>query len=106
MPYAQVFVTNGGYGGVLQSVQYGLPMVTAGVHEGKNEICSRVGYFKYGINLKREKPTAVQIKNAVGKILADKVYSTNTARLSKEFDAYPVNDLFAGYVQEAISMPV
>ena len=28
MPHAQVFVTNGGYGGVLQAVQYGLHMVT------------------------------------------------------------------------------
>jgi UDP:flavonoid glycosyltransferase YjiC (YdhE family) len=106
MPYAQVFVTNGGFGGVLQSVQYGLPMVTAGVHEGKNEICSRIGYFKYGINLKTEKPTAIRIKNAVNEILQHNTCKTNIARLSKEFETYPVNDLFAGYVQEALCMPV
>jgi UDP:flavonoid glycosyltransferase YjiC (YdhE family) len=106
MPYAQVFVTNGGYGGVLQSVQFGLPMVTAGVHEGKNEICARVGYFKYGINLKTEKPKPLQIKNAVNEVLQNKDYRANTVRLSREFETYAVNDLFAGYVQEAMNMPV
>jgi UDP:flavonoid glycosyltransferase YjiC (YdhE family) len=48
MPYADVYVTNGGYGGTLLSIQNQLPMVVAGVHEGKNEINARVGYFQTG----------------------------------------------------------
>ena len=32
MPYADVYVTNGGYGGVLLSIQNQLPMVVAGMH--------------------------------------------------------------------------
>ncbi len=106
MPHVQAFVTNGGFGAVLQAVQYGLPMVTAGVHEGKNEICSRIGYFKYGINLRTERPSALQIKNAVNKILTDTAYQTNVEKLSKEFESYPVNDLFAKYVQQAMNMPI
>ncbi|HMC84111.1 MAG TPA: nucleotide disphospho-sugar-binding domain-containing protein, partial [Chitinophagaceae bacterium] len=106
MPYAHVFVTNGGFGGVLQSVQYQLPMVAAGIHEGKNEICSRVGYFKYGINLKTETPKAIQIKKAVEEILNNNTCKTNITRLAKEFETYPVYDLFTRYVQEAISIPV
>jgi UDP:flavonoid glycosyltransferase YjiC (YdhE family) len=47
MPYADVYISNGGYGGVLLGIKHNLPMVVAGVHEGKNEICARVGYFKY-----------------------------------------------------------
>ena len=42
MPYADVFVTNGGYGGVMFGISYGLPMVVAGVNEGKNEIWWKV----------------------------------------------------------------
>ena len=73
MPYANVYITNGGYGGVMLGIENKLPMVVAGVHEGKNEICARVGYFKLGINLETEKPTAAQIKKAVEKILAYEV---------------------------------
>ena len=68
MPYTKVYVTNGGYGGVMLGIENKLPMVVAGVHEGKNEICARVGYFKLGINLKTEKPTVTQIKKAVEKV--------------------------------------
>ncbi|HMF72298.1 MAG TPA: hypothetical protein VK616_12550, partial [Flavitalea sp.] len=46
MPYANLYITNGGYGGVLMAIQHNLPMIVAGVHEGKNQITSRVGYFK------------------------------------------------------------
>ncbi|MES2851014.1 MAG: glycosyltransferase, partial [Bacteroidota bacterium] len=56
MPYTDVYITNGGYGGVMLGIENKLPMVVAGVHEGKNEICARIGYFKYGINLKTETP--------------------------------------------------
>ncbi|HZJ59306.1 MAG TPA: glycosyltransferase, partial [Chitinophagaceae bacterium] len=38
MPQLDAYVTNGGYGGVLLGIQNKLPMVVAGVHEGKNEI--------------------------------------------------------------------
>ena len=56
MPKCDVYVTNGGYGGVLLSIDHALPMVCAGINEGKNEICTRIGYFKIGINLKTETP--------------------------------------------------
>ena len=85
MPYADVYVTNGGYGGVLLSIQNQLPMVVAGVHEGKNEINARVGYFKLGINLKTEKPSALQLRKSVEEILSSDVYSQNVKRLSEEF---------------------
>ena len=39
-------------------------------------------------------------------MVAGKDYKTNIEKLSREFETHPVNDLFAGYVQEAISMLV
>ena len=104
MPYAGAFVTNGGFGGVLQAVQYGLPMVVAGIHEGKNEIAARVGYFNYGINLNTEIPKPEQIHKAVAILEENPTYKTNVQRLADEFRAYPVNDLFAGYVAQALTL--
>lgn len=88
MPYADVYITNGGYGGVLLSIQNQLPMVAAGVHEGKNEINARIGYFKLGVNLRTERPKPAQLKNAVEEILNDPGYSENVKRLSEEFNTY------------------
>ena len=78
-------------------------MVVAGVHEGKNEICARVGYFNLGINLATEKPTPVQIKNAVEKILANTTYRTNVEQLSKEFNRYHPGELCGRYVAAVLS---
>jgi UDP:flavonoid glycosyltransferase YjiC (YdhE family) len=98
MPYADVYVSNGGYGGVLLSVQNNLPMVVAGVHEGKNEINARVGYFELGINLKTETPSVSQIRRAVEEIMADKKYADHVASLAREFQEYRPEEICARHV--------
>jgi UDP:flavonoid glycosyltransferase YjiC (YdhE family) len=98
MPYAHAYITNGGYGGVMLGIQNKLPLVVAGVHEGKNEICARIGYFKYGINLKTETPSPAQIKRAVNEVMDNNVYKQNINKLSEEFDRYQPNELCERYV--------
>ncbi len=98
MPLADVYVTNGGYGGVMLSLENKLPLVVAGVHEGKNEINARVGYFKLGINLRTEKPTPAQIRQAVERVLADDTYKRNVNRLSQEFERFNPNQLCKQYI--------
>ena len=88
MPYADVYVTNGGYGGVLLSIQNNLPMVVAGVHEGKNEINARVGYFNLGVNLQTEYPTVKQLQKAVEEVINNPVYLNNVSQLNQEFNEY------------------
>jgi len=98
MPYADVYVTNGGYGGVLLSIQNELPMVVAGIHEGKNEINARIGYFGLGINLKTEKPSILQLRKAVQEVIGTDVYNKNVKRLNDEFRTYNPNELFTKHV--------
>lgn len=88
MPHADVYISNGGYGGVLMSIQNELPMVVAGIHEGKNEINARVGYFGLGINLNTERPTVLQIRKSVEKVLADDTFVKRIATLNQEFKSY------------------
>jgi len=102
MPYADVYITNGGYGGVLLGIENQLPMVVGGVHEGKNEICARVGYFKLGINLKTECPIPAQIRSSVEEILGNVMYKKNVVRLSKEFSQYKPNELCAKYMAQLL----
>ena len=102
MPYADVYITNGGYGGVMLGIENHLPLVVAGVHEGKNEINARIGYFKLGINLKTEKPSPDQIKKAVTEVISNGIYKENIKNLSKEFKEYDTYGLCTAYVQELL----
>ena len=103
MPLCNVYITNGGYGGVLLGIQNKLPMVVAGVHEGKNEICARVGFFKLGLNLKTEKPDPASIRKAVETIITDKSYKQNVINLAKEFGQYNTFTLVEKYLEEIFS---
>lgn len=100
MPYADVYITNGGYGGVMLGIENKLPLVVAGVHEGKNEICARVGYFKYGVNLKTETPTAEQLRVAVNEVTTKSMYKQNVRRLAQEFTHYNPYELCRQYVTQ------
>ena len=100
MPYADVYITNGGYGGVMLGIENQLPLVVAGVHEGKNEINARIGYFKLGINLKTETPKPQQIKAAVEEVITNRTYKENILKLGSEFRGYEPNELTAFYVKD------
>ncbi len=103
MPYVDVYITNGGYGGTLLGIEHELPMVVAGVHEGKSEICARVGYFKLGINLKTETPIPHQLRKAVDEIFRNPEYKNNVTRLAEEFRSYDAKQLAATVVKELIT---
>jgi UDP:flavonoid glycosyltransferase YjiC (YdhE family) len=98
MPYVTAYVTNGGYGGTMLGIMNKLPMVVAGVHEGKNEICARVGYFKLGINLRTERPTPRQVQDAVNRIIMDDEYRTNVKELAAEFARFNPCERSARYI--------
>jgi MGT family glycosyltransferase len=88
MPYTDVYVTNGGYGGVLLAIENEVPLVAAGVHEGKNEISARIGYFGLGVNLKTERPQPAQVKRAVEEALYNPAYKLSVSCLAVEFSKY------------------
>jgi MGT family glycosyltransferase len=102
MPYAGVFVTNGGYGGTLLSIKNRLPLVAAGVHEGKNEVCARIGYFRIGIDLGTETPTPEAIRDGVETVLANATYRENIAKLADEFATYHAEERCAIYITELL----
>jgi MGT family glycosyltransferase len=102
MPYCDAYVSNGGYGGVLLAIENELPCVVAGIHEGKSEICARVGYFELGINLRTETPKPDQIKKSVEEIFRNSGYRNNVIILAKEFTNYNANELTAFHVDSLL----
>jgi MGT family glycosyltransferase len=102
LPYTSVFITNGGYGGVMLGIEHNVPLVVAGIHEGKNEINARVGYFKLGINLRTEAPSKEQITKSVEEIFTNPEYKKNVKRLGAELRQYNPLQLTEKYVYEAV----
>ncbi|OIN60754.1 glycosyltransferase [Arsenicibacter rosenii] len=102
MPYANVYVTNSGYGGVMLALQHELPVVAAGIHEGKAEIASRIDFCHLGINLNTESPTPVQIRKAVHKIGNDHSYAQHLSKIRAEFSQYNSTGLATRYLSEIL----
>ena len=69
---AAVFVTNGGWGGVLASLAAGVPLVVAaGAAADKPEIAARVARSGVGINLRTSRPKPSAVAGAVREVLAN-----------------------------------
>ena len=66
LAYTDVFVSNAGYGGFMQGVMNGVPMVLAGVVADKAEVCARAEYAGVAVNLRAQKPGEEAIALAVG----------------------------------------
>ncbi|KAI6588281.1 hypothetical protein MCOR04_004184 [Pyricularia oryzae] len=84
LPYADVFVANGGYGGFMQGVMNGVPMVIAGEVKDKGEVAACMERAGLGINLKTATPAQEHVIAAVDKVLSDPIYRKRAMELKKE----------------------
>jgi UDP:flavonoid glycosyltransferase YjiC (YdhE family) len=85
---ADLFICNGGYGSVLHALVKGVPVLSAGKLEGKGDINARIDYCGLGLDLKTERPTPKQIATGVERVLGDKSYAKNVARVQEELASY------------------
>jgi MGT family glycosyltransferase len=88
LPHVDVMVTNGGYNGVQQALNYGVPLVVAGATEDKLEVNARVRWAGVGIDLETASPSKRAIRNAVLTVLQDDRYRQNALKLSAEFQQH------------------
>ncbi|MDR6417340.1 nucleotide disphospho-sugar-binding domain-containing protein [Pseudarthrobacter sulfonivorans] len=84
--FTDVFITNGGFGGVQLSLSKGVPLVVAGINEGKSDVNARVEHAGVGINLRSESPKPANIAKAVGKVLADPGWKSRAGRMQEQFN--------------------
>ncbi|KAI0127434.1 hypothetical protein BJ170DRAFT_625365 [Xylariales sp. AK1849] len=84
LAYADIFLSNGGYGGLAHGVLNGVPMILAGTSEDKAEVCLRGAYAGFAINLNVQRPTGEQIYEASEKIFSDPTYKHRALRLMQE----------------------
>ena len=83
LPKTDVYVTNGGYGGVQYALRYGVPIVAAGSHEDKPEVIARVAWAGVGRRLRTETPTPAAVRDAVRTGLDDHRYRDAARRIAQ-----------------------
>ena len=106
LPRTAVVVTNGGWGGVQQSLARGVPVVVAGASEEKPEVAARVAWSGAGIDLRTGRPSPRQVRRAVRHALHRPRHRTVARRLQAEFAAMPDPvDVVAAAVVESSRVP-
>lgn len=87
LPVADLFVTNGGYGGVQQALRHGVPLVLSGLSEDKAEVSARVEWAGAGINLRTDRPSVADLRAAVERGLRDAALKRAAEALSVQYRA-------------------
>lgn len=98
-----VFVTNGGYGGVQFALRHGVPLVVAPGKEDKVEVTARVAWSQTGVNLRTQRPTPRAVARAVRSVLSDRRYRDAARRIGADIAASPGVDGFLDAVDSVIT---
>ena len=82
LPKTDVYVTNGGYGGVQYALRYGVPIVTSSGQEDKPEVAARIAWSGVGRQLKTEAPTPAAVRDAIHAVLRDPSFAGKARRIA------------------------
>ncbi|KAG5949601.1 hypothetical protein E4U53_005827 [Claviceps sorghi] len=98
LPHASLFVSNAGYGGFIQGMLHGVPMVLAGTTEDKRDVACRGAYSGIAINLKTDTPELDQIAQAVDEVLGDDRYKRRVMEIRQENKDMKTMDIIEGTI--------
>lgn len=96
-----VFVTNGGFGGVQLALSKGVPLVVSGINEGKSDVNARVDFAGAGIDLRTESPSPEQIRTAVRSVLSDPKWKIRAQQMQQDFARHHPAQAAAEVVESA-----
>ncbi len=99
MPHVDLFITNGGYGGVMTALSHGVPIIAGGVTEDKPEVSNRIAFSRVGHNLKTATPKPEQVREVVHKMLANGHFRHKAQAMQKELARYDAPTLAANLLE-------
>lgn len=103
--FTDVFITNGGFGGVQISLSKGVPLVVSGINDGESDVNVRVEHAGVGINLRTESPKPAGIATSVGKVLADPRWKSRARKMQEQFDREDPAEAAASVVEAVGGRP-
>ena len=102
LPRTSVLITNGGYGGVLQALRHGVPVVVAPGGEDKPEVAARVAYFGVGADLGTRRPAPADLAATVRRILADDGVAVRCRQMAHAIAGYDSTQTIVTEVDRAV----
>jgi UDP:flavonoid glycosyltransferase YjiC (YdhE family) len=99
LPFADVLVTNGGYGGVHVALRHGVPLVLGGATEDKPLIAARVEWSGTGVNLGTARPDDAALRTALDTVLSTPSYRTRAREWRGEFARFDALQSIAALVE-------
>jgi MGT family glycosyltransferase len=108
LPYAQIMpeidllITNGGYGTVNMAIFHGIPVISAGLTEDKEEVSAHVQWSGAGIDLRTNQATPEAVKHAVDEIFTHPGYRERAQQLSLEFASHDVEAELLSLIEECV----
>lgn len=103
LPLTDVYVTNGGYGGVHYALEHGVPIVVAGRTEDKVEVSARIAWSGTGVDLRTDTPTPARVRDAVRTVLHDGRHRQRAATVGAAIRRSPGPDAVPRIVAEALA---
>lgn len=97
-----VYVTNGGYGGVQYALRYGVPIVATGGKEDKPEVGARVAWSGVGRRLRTERPSVRALRRDILAVLHQPQYREASRRIAADMAAAPGFTCLAEVVDELV----
>jgi len=92
MENLDLFITNGGFGGVSLAIYHGTPIICAGETEDKPFVAARVAKTGIGVNLGTAKPEVADLKAAIERCLSDSRMEDRCMKLSEKAKTYDLNN--------------
>jgi MGT family glycosyltransferase len=108
LPYAQIMpeidllITNGGYGTVNMAISHGIPVISAGLTEDKEEVSAHVQWSGAGIDLRANQATPEAIRHAVDEIFTQPSYGERAQQLSLEFASHVVKAELLSLIEKRV----
>ena len=106
LPKVDLLITNGGYGTVNMALAHGIPIVSAGLTEDKEEVSANVQWSGAGIDLRTNQANPEMVRSAARQILDSSVYRNRASELAEEFAQHDTEgellDLLEACVEPAI----
>ncbi|MEU7862231.1 nucleotide disphospho-sugar-binding domain-containing protein [Nonomuraea sp. NPDC049141] len=102
LPFADVLVTNGGYGGVHTALRHGVPLVVGGATEDKPLIAARVEWSGSGVNLGTARPDDAALRSAVDTVLSTPSYRARAQKLRDDFSRFDALEAISKLVDAGV----
>jgi MGT family glycosyltransferase len=108
LPYAQIMpeidllITNGGYGTVNMAISHGIPVISAGLTEDKEEVSAHVQWSGAGIDLRTNQATPKAIRRAVDEIYKQPRYRERARQLALEFASHDVKAELLSLIEKCV----